>query len=125
MKQAKLNIEFVIEKTAPTTDQLDKWNKLFKHLFKKPKRAGESAQDKRQDDNKRIYKTCGFVWIATTTKKRITAQKRDCANKKKERQIFMKGSRVNGYIKLQTQDRITFLAGNEERRSFAKGKQIL
>lgn len=87
MKQAKLNIEIVINKTAPTTDQLDKWNKLFNHLFKKQKRAGESAQDKRQDDGKRIYKTCGWIAVGIN-KKRFNKQKR-------ERQIFMKGSGWN------------------------------
>ncbi len=56
MKQAKFNIEFVIEKSAPTSDQMRKWNELYARLLKKPKSADKSAQN----ENKRVYKTCGF-----------------------------------------------------------------
>lgn len=59
MKQAKLNIEFVIEKSAPTSDQMRKWNELYTRLLKKPKRADKTAQD----ENKRVYKTCGFFCV--------------------------------------------------------------
>lgn len=59
MKQAKLNIEFVIEKSAPTSDQMRKWNELYTRLLKKPKSADKSAQN----ENKRVYKTCGFFRV--------------------------------------------------------------
>ncbi len=59
MKQAKLNIEFVIEKSAPTSDQIRKWNELYTRLLKNPKNADKSAQN----ENKRVYKTCGFFRV--------------------------------------------------------------
>ncbi len=59
MKQAKLNIDFVIEKSAPTSDQMRKWNELYTRVLKKPKSADKSAQN----ENKQVYKTCGFFRV--------------------------------------------------------------
>ncbi len=56
MKQAKLNIEFVVIEKSAANDQSRKWHELYTRLFKEPKRADKQAQH----ENKRIYKTCGF-----------------------------------------------------------------
>jgi hypothetical protein len=65
MKQAKLNIEFVIDKAAPATaDQMRKWNELYRRLLKKPKSADKASQN----ENKRVYKTCGFFRVRQVRK---------------------------------------------------------
>jgi hypothetical protein len=87
LKESKLNIEFVVEKTAPTTDQLRKKRELFDRLFKKQKNAGGSAQEK-QDNGTRIYKTCGWL-VVGTNRKQSKKQKRS------DDRFYMKGSMLN------------------------------
>ena len=74
MGKSKFNIDFVVgENTHPTPHQIDRWEKLFKHLLRKRKQISESVSDKMEEGNKRVYKTCSFLPSAVITVRCVTA----------------------------------------------------